>query len=131
MSQLQRILHVNDKPDIRELVEIVLTSVGDFNVLSCGSGSEAIEKAADFNPELFLLDLMMPGMDGVDTMRGLVDIPALRAVPAIFLTARAQPSDIDDLKAKGAIDVIGKPFSPMELSDQVSGIWKRWQFPGG
>ncbi len=122
---LKRILCVEDEADIRTVAELALASVGGFTVLLCASGAEAIEKARAFKPDLMLLDVMMPGMDGPDTLKALRALPGLKAVPAVFLTAKALPSEIARYKKLGALDVIAKPFDPMTLAENVRRIWRR------
>jgi len=122
---LRKILCVEDEADIRTIAELALGSVGGFQVLLCASGAEAIGKAVDFMPDLMLLDVMMPGMDGPDTLKALRALPGLAKVPAVFLTAKALPSEIARYKKLGALDVIAKPFDPMTLADHVRRIWAR------
>jgi len=124
-SALKKILCVEDEADIRTVAEMALASVGGFEVLLCASGAEAIEKAVEFKPDLMLLDVMMPGMDGPDTLERLRAQPGLATVPAVFLTAKALPSEIARYKKLGALDVIAKPFDPMTLADHVRRIWER------
>lgn len=125
---LKKVLCVEDEADIRTVAELALASVGGFQVLLCSSGAEAIEKAAGFKPDIMLLDVMMPGMDGPDTLRALRALPGLATVPAVFLTAKAMPSEVARYKKLGAIDVIAKPFDPMTLADHVKRIWnRRWR----
>ncbi len=121
--ELQRILMVDDDPDIRTVAHLSLTAVGGFTVELCGSGSEALEKAEAFAPELILLDVMMPGMDGPATLKALREIPALAETPVVFMTAKVQPRDVAQLKACGALDVLAKPFDPMGLPDSLRRIW--------
>ena len=97
----------------------------DFDIVFCESGEQALEKAEDFQPEVILLDMMMPGMDGSTTLLKLRELPGLETTPVIFLTAKVQPNEINDLIALGAIDVIPKPFDPMTLADQVHEILER------
>ncbi len=123
MTALQRILHVDDEPDIREVAVMTLEAIGGFTVLGCASGNEALEKAEEFAPELIILDMMMPGLDGLATMLELRKIPALTSVPIIFMTAKVQVHEVDEYIQKGAAGVVTKPFDPMTLSDQVSAIW--------
>ena len=123
MAGLQRILMVDDDSDIRTVAEISLTAVGGFTVEVCGSGPEALEKAPAFGPDLILLDVMMPGMDGPTTLKGLREIPALAQTPVIFMTAKVQPREVAQLVACGALDVLAKPFDPMALSDALRRIW--------
>lgn len=114
-----KILHVDDDADIREIAMMSLELSGEFDVFQCSSGAEAIEKAAAFAPDVFLLDMMMPGMTGRETLRHMRKDPTLASVPAVFMTARAQHSEIEELLANGAAEVISKPFDPMALSDQI------------
>lgn len=117
-----RLLHVDDDKDILEVAEMSLELNGDFQTLQCNSGKEALEVAAGFAPEVFLLDIMMPEMSGETTLSELRKIKGLETVPAIFMTARVQPYEIERYKQAGALDVIIKPFDPIELSGQVSSI---------
>ena len=123
-KELKRILYVEDEPDIQAVARIALESVGGFILEVCSSGFEALEKCANFNPDLLLLDVMMPGMDGVSTLKELRKQPGLDNVPAMFMTAKVRPSEIEQLRQEGAIDVIPKPFDPMTLSDQIRKIWE-------
>ena len=122
--ELKTILYVEDEPDIQAVARLALEAVGGFSVTICGSGAEAVTRAPDLRPDLILLDVMMPGMDGVDTLRALRDIPETAATPVIFMTAKAQQAEIRDLRALGALDVIAKPFDPMALSDQIRKIYR-------
>jgi CheY-like chemotaxis protein len=123
--ELRRILYVEDEPDIQMVAKLSLESLGGFTLDVCSSGAEALEKAAAFAPDLILLDVMMPGMDGPTTLRRLREIPSLSGVPAVFVTAKAQPHEIEEFKTLGAADVITKPFDPMALPDNVRAIWER------
>jgi len=122
---LSRILYVEDDADIRSVATFALETLGGFTVAGFDSGDLAIAAAASAQPQLLLLDVMMPGMDGPTTLTGLRAIPALRQVPAIFMTAKVQPQEITRYLAMGALDVIAKPFDPMALSDMVRAIWAR------
>ena len=125
MSELARILYVEDEPDIQAVAQIALESVGGFEVKVCGSGEEALENAVDFAPQLLLLDVMMPGMDGPTTLAELRKLPSLSQTPAIFMTAKVQPQEIEQLLGYGAIDVIAKPFDPMALADIIRQSWNK------
>lgn len=118
----QKVLYVEDDPDIRAVAEIALQDVGGFTTVICESGTEAVEKAPGFEPELILLDVMMPGMDGPSTLRALRKLPGLERVPVIFMTARLQKSEIEEYRDLGALGVIPKPFDPMTLSEQIAAI---------
>ncbi len=124
-KELQRILYVEDEPDIQAVAKIALETVGGFTVEICSSGFEAVEKASDFKPDLLLLDVMMPGMDGVSTLQELRKQPGLENIPAMFMTAKVRPSEVDQLRLQGAIDVIPKPFDPMTLSENLKSLWNK------
>lgn len=125
MEELKRILYVEDEPDIQTVARLALEVVGDFTLEVCGTGSEALERIAAFNPQLILLDVMMPGMDGPTTLGKLRELPQFVATPVIFMTAKVQPSEVAGYKQIGAVDVIPKPFDPMTLASQVQEIWER------
>jgi CheY-like chemotaxis protein len=114
-----RILHVDDEADIREVVDISLSLNPDFEVRACSSGAEAVVAAAEWAPRLILLDVMMPGMDGPTTLKHLRENPRTSAIPVVFMTARAQPKELEHFIALGAQGVISKPFDPMMLAGQV------------
>lgn len=122
MANLQRILYVEDEPDIQTIAQIALESIGGFTVETCSSGLEAIDKATDFAPDLILLDVMMPNMDGPATFQELRKLPNTAKTPAIFMTARVQPDEVDRYIESGAVGVIAKPFDPVTLSDQIRAI---------
>lgn len=125
MAELSKILYVEDEADIREIAKLALEHVGGFSVALCASGEEALEKAAAFEPDMILLDVMMPGMDGPTTLQHLRAQSELAGVPVAFLTAKVQPQEILAFKEMGAVDVIAKPFDPMTLAEQVRAIWQR------
>lgn len=114
-----KILHVEDDADIREIAMMALELSGEFEVFQCSSGQEAIANAVAFGPDVLLLDMMMPGMTGRETLDQMRKDALLKNVPAIFMTARAQHSEIEELLKTGAIDVIAKPFDPMALPEQI------------
>lgn len=117
------ILHVDDDASIRELTALAFDLSGDGQVHSASSGPEALRMLGDgLSPDLMLLDVMMPGMDG-PTLLGLVrEMPGLALAPAIFMTAHTQDHELADLLALGAVGVVIKPFDPMSLSAQVRGL---------
>ena len=119
---LNRILYVEDDSDIRMVAQMALQTVGGFTVIACASGPDALRAAPHARADLLLLDVMMPGMDGPDTLKALRDIPATARTPAIFMTAKVQAAEVAAYKALGALEVIRKPFDPMELSAQIRRI---------
>ena len=116
---MNRILHVDDEPDIREVVEVSLGLDPDFAVQSCASGDAAIALAADWQPSMILLDVMMPTMDGPTTLTHLRGNPATSCIPVVFMTARAQTREIELFRSLGADGVIAKPFDPLTLAASV------------
>jgi CheY-like chemotaxis protein len=118
MSAIQ-VLHVDDEPDIREVVQISLGLDPQFAVRSCCSGRDAIAAAAEWSPDLILLDVMMPEMDGPATLARLRESPQTSTIPVIFMTARAQQRELQRFRALGAEGVIPKPFDPLTLAARV------------
>ncbi|MEP3115085.1 response regulator [Nisaea sp.] len=118
-----KILHVDDEADIRSITKLALESIGGFNVTSCASGKEAMTAVTEAEPDLIVMDVMMPEMDGPTTFAALQKIPGASRVPVIFMTAKSQKDEIDSLMEVGAIGVIAKPFDPMQLSKEVERIW--------
>jgi diguanylate cyclase (GGDEF)-like protein len=126
-----RILCVEDDADIRRVATLALERVGGFTVCMCRSGEEALRAVADFRPDVILLDVMMPGMDGPTTLSRLRERRESRDIPAIFMTAKVQPHEIAELKRAGALDVIAKPFDPMTLAQTVRTIFSARQILPG
>jgi CheY-like chemotaxis protein/HPt (histidine-containing phosphotransfer) domain-containing protein len=114
-----RIMHVDDEPDIREVVEISLGLDPDLATRSCSSGEEAIVAAIDWQPDIILCDVMMPVMDGPATLMRLRENALTAGIPVIFMTARAQTRELDGFRSLGALGVIPKPFDPMTLAASV------------
>ncbi|MFI5444326.1 response regulator [Polaromonas sp. UC242_47] len=124
-ATLQRILYVEDEPHIRAIAQMALEVVGGLTVVACASGREALATAPDAGVDLLLLDVMMPGMDGLSTLQALRQLPATAHTPVIFMTAKVQSAELAQYEALGALDVIAKPFDPMELSAQIRRIFDR------
>lgn len=123
MGELRSILYIEDDDDIREVASLTLRLVAGFEVLTAAGGEEGIVSARTARPDLILLDRMMPGLDGIATLARLRADPETAAIPVIFLTARSQQDEIEDLISKGAAGVVGKPFDPMTLGDSLREIW--------
>ncbi|MDP4944189.1 MAG: response regulator [Alishewanella sp.] len=124
---LKRIMHVEDDESIRAVAEIALVDVAGFELLSCDSGASAVAQASGFNPELILLDVMMPQMDGMQTLAALRAIPELASVPVVFMTAKIQQAEKQHYLDAGAIAVIDKPFEPMVLGDRLQQLFEQAQ----
>lgn len=123
MPKLERILLVEDDLDIQMVASMALEDLGGFQVEVCSSGLEALEKTPIFHPQLILLDVMMPDLDGPGTLVALGQLPTPRP-PVVFMTARAQPNEVEEYRQSGAVDVIVKPFDPMRLPETVLEIWQ-------
>lgn len=121
---LERILMVEDEPDIQLVARMALEAVGGFTVAACSSGTEALGVFEFFKPDMVLLDVMMPGMDGPATLKAMRELPGGRDIPIAFMTAKVMPGEVAQFKMLGALDVIAKPFDPMTLADQVRAIWE-------
>ncbi|WP_226344430.1 response regulator transcription factor [Agilicoccus flavus] len=119
-----RVVVADDDPDIRELVTFKLEQAG-YVIDAVEDGAAAWETIAAAPPRLAVLDVMMPGLSGLDVLRKLREEPATRDVPVILLTARSRDSDVDGGFAAGATDYVIKPFSPRELVHRVSSVLRR------
>lgn len=120
---LEKIMYVEDEPDIQAVAKLALEMLGGFKVRLCANGQEALMAVREFMPDLILLDVMMPGMDGPTTLERLRADPATAGIPVIFLTAKVQPAEVVHYQSLGALTVIVKPFDPMTLAAQVRQIW--------
>jgi len=123
MTKLTKVLYAEDEADIREIATLALETIGELETATCESGVSVIDLAMEFQPQLILLDVMMPDMDGPTTLQALMAHPQLSHIPVIFLTAKILPDEITRFKALGAIDVISKPFDPMTLAEKIEQIW--------
>jgi CheY-like chemotaxis protein len=123
-SALKSVLYVDDEPDIREVVEMSLNLVSGIAVKTCGSGLAALELLKTFKPDLVLLDVMMPGLDGPATLMRLRSDAALKHIPVVFMTAKALPQEVDRFMSLGAVGVISKPFDPLQLGTRVQEVWR-------
>ena len=124
MSKLKRIVYIEDEPDIQAVAKIALEAVGGFELKVYSSGEDALVTAASFAPDLLLLDVMMPGIDGPTTLQLLREQPELANTPCIFMTAKVQPEEVKKYVNMGALGVIAKPFDPMTLSEQIESMWQ-------
>ncbi len=122
---LKKILLAEDDPDIQDIAIMSLADLGEFTVEVASNGAEALEKVEGFAPDLIILDVMMPEMDGPTALTHLRANPATKDIPVVFMTARTQPSEVREYIDQGAIGVIPKPFEPVELPDQVRELWDK------
>ena len=118
----QTILLIDDDDDIREATQLCLEVVGDWAIVTASSGQEGIRKAIAGQPNLILLDVMMPVMDGIQTLKKLKTNLKTKNIPVIFLTAKAHPAEQRQYTQLDVIEVITKPYDPFELSDRIAKI---------
>lgn len=116
---IRKVLLVDDEDDIRTIGQLSLARVGGWQTVLAASGAEAVTKAAAEQPDLILLDVMMPGMDGPTTFGQLRANPATAATPVIFMTAKVQKQEVARYLELGAVGVIAKPFDPMTLPGEI------------
>lgn len=121
---LKTIVYVEDEPDIQAIAKMALESLGGYDVTIFDSGEEALGQIPEIKPDIVILDVMMPRMDGPTTLRELRKLPGYESLPVAFMTAKVQSSEVSEFLALGAIGVISKPFDPMTLSDQVRELWE-------
>lgn len=119
MTTGPRILHVEDEADIRELVRVVLADIAGLDIVQCESGEEALRIGPGLAPDLLLIDVMMPGMSGVEFLERARALPELSQTPFAFVTAKVRPDEVKALQDLGACGVIEKPFDPVTLADRV------------
>lgn len=116
---MKRILLIEDEADIREVAALSLETVAGWEVIAAENGQAGIAMAEQHNPDAILLDVMMPGLTGPDTLLALRSSTVTRSVPVIFMTAKVQTADRKQLSELGASGIISKPFDPLTLSDQI------------
>lgn len=126
-AQLNKILYADDEYDIQTVVKLSLQTIGKFTVHTCNSAKIALQCMDDFDPDLFLFDVMMPEMDGPTLLGEVRKIDKFKDIPAVFITAKAQKAEIDHLTSyQGVAGVIIKPFNPVELPVQITEMWRQY-----
>ncbi|MCI2282490.1 response regulator [Colwellia sp. MSW7] len=122
---LERILYAEDNEDIQQIAVIALETIGGFTLKVCNDGAEALAAIEPFSPQLILLDVMMPNMDGPKALESMREMGAFKNTPTIFMTAKVQPEEVNRLLNMGAVAVINKPFDPMALADRIREIFEQ------
>jgi CheY-like chemotaxis protein len=123
-TPLQRVCYVEDDEDIQRIVRMSLERIGKMSVQVVSDPLGAIDAIKAYKPELVMLDWMMPGMDGPTLYRKMKEVPEVRDLPVVFITAKASPKELEELRGLGAAGTISKPFSPKDLPEQLRAIWK-------
>jgi two-component system, OmpR family, response regulator len=119
------VLYVDDDPDIRMIVRTTLCLLAGLDTQVAHSGEMGIDLAYEKRPDLIILDVMMPGLDGPSTYKRIRESPLISDIPVIFMTAKVLPSEINHFLQLGAIGVIRKPFDPLKLGDEVMALWNK------
>jgi two-component system OmpR family response regulator len=120
-----KVLIIDDDADIRMIVGLTLRRVGGMDVVEAASGAEGVRMAQEERPDVILLDMMMPTMDGSETLTALRSQPATATTPVIFLTAKAVEAEVERMRGLGAAGVLIKPFDPRTLSGDVRALINR------
>jgi CheY-like chemotaxis protein len=122
IDNIKKVLLVDDDQNIRFVAQMTLEGLTEWKIIAADSGKAAIEAAPQELPDLIMLDVMMPEMDGPTTFMKLQENPALRGIPVIFMTAKIQTHELETYLQLGAAGVISKPFDPMTLPDEIAKI---------
>ena len=123
--ELTSLIYIDDDPNLRELARVIFSQDPALTVRTVASGPAGVDEALRSRPDLILLDALMPEVDGIETLALLRANPRLRAVPVVFVTAKAMTQQVRALRALDVADVICKPFDPRTLLTQVRQIWLR------
>jgi two-component system, OmpR family, response regulator len=123
LHRLGRVVVAEDDPDLSAVVVLALGRVGGLEVTACANGRAVLDLVPHLVPDLYLFDVMMPEMDGLETLRRLQLEPRTAAVPVIFMTARVRPTDLETYYRMGAAGVIAKPFDPLTLTQHLHRLY--------
>ena len=123
-TPLNKVCYVEDDEDIQRIVRMSLERIGKMQVEIVADPTAAIDAILAFQPDLVLLDWMMPVLDGPALFRQMRARPELRGMPVVFITAKASQRELDELRKMGAAGVLSKPFSPKDLPEQLRAIWR-------
>lgn len=126
-KELRKILFIDDDPDLHVIMKLCLKSIPHLEFRSESSGEEALKIIETFRPDLILLDVMMPRMDGIMTLNAIRQLPDFSNIAVIFITAKAQSSEVQSYSKYGLAGVIVKPFDPNHLDQIILKMWDEWQ----
>ena len=125
MKDLTRILYADDEQDMQTIVEIIVQSTGDCDIKICDNGKQLLDCVEYYEPDLILLDVMMPEMDGLTTFMNLQADENTKNIPVIFMSAKAQIHEVNIFQNRGVIGVITKPFDPLQFFPDLKKIWEK------
>ena len=120
---LLKVCYVEDDEDIQRIARLALERIGKMQVAVIGDPTKALDGMLAFQPDLVMLDWMMPVLDGPTLFKRMRELPELRSIPVVFITAKASARELEELRALGAAGVISKPFAPKDLPEQLRVIW--------
>lgn len=123
MKELKKILYAEDEPDVQTVVELTIQTMSNYIIKVCDNGRKLLDCVEDYNPDLILLDVMMPEMDGPTTFKNLQENAATKDIPVVFMTAKAQVHEVETFKQTGILGIITKPFDPISLCSEIERIW--------
>ncbi|TGN19482.1 response regulator [Leptospira idonii] len=123
--KLKTVLIVEDEEDIIEILRIAIEFNSDFSLHFAKTGPEGLQKAIILQPDLILLDVLMPGMNGLELIEELKIFPETEGIPVAFITSRVQKNEIQEYQKRGAIGVIEKPFAPLEITAKIHSLWEQ------
>lgn len=123
MKDLKKILYAEDEPDIQMVVEAVVQAMSSYEIKICANGKLLLDCVEEYKPDLILLDVMMPEMDGPATFKNLKANEKTKDIPVVFMTAKAQAHEVKIFEESGAIGIITKPFDPVNLCSEIEKIW--------
>ncbi len=126
---LRSVLYVDDDPDIREVVQMAFETLSDVLLRTVDGGEAALASLRGERPDMVLLDVMMPGLDGPATLQRMRAELGLGAIPVLFMTAKSLPHELEHLRRLGSVGIIGKPFDPMQLPRTVQTHWESLDEP--
>ena len=121
---LKKILCIDDEEDILQIAQMSLETVGGYEVTAENNARDGINFALQDKPDLILIDVMMPEMDGPSALKIIKDQDEISDIPVIFMTARVQPDEVSEYLNLGACGVVAKPFDPMSLPAEIEKIWR-------
>ncbi len=125
VRKCRTVVYVDDDPDICIVVQTTLCLLAGMDVHTACSGEMAIGLAYEKRPDLIVLDVMMPGLDGPATYRRIRESPLIADTPIVFMTAKVMPAEVAHFLGLGAIGVIGKPFDPLRIGDELHDLWNK------
>lgn len=120
---LKKIVMIDDEKSIQVLAKMALEKIGGFEVIAYDSGPEAIDNILNDKPDLILLDVIMPTMDGPEVFKKLKEIDGVKDIPLFFMTGKSLDSEKDELMNLGADGIVPKPFDPMNLSKTIEAMY--------